>query len=432
MPKPRRFLRLLSCCVASSALASSALAGGRAPNEGRVQLVGFASLPADTFAEGPPSGASISSIYRSTPFPSQPVQGFSGVQFARDECGSYWFLADNGYGAKANSADFLLRLYRLEPDFRTRRGGAGEVDVEEFIQFRDPDKKVPFPIVNEAKAGRLLTGADFDIESFVFDGRGDIWIGDEFGPFILHFDARGKLLEAPIPTPDLDAARRLSTATFVRSPQNPYLTDPTKANLGGSRGFEGMAFSPDRKTFYPLLEGTVVGDPAGALRIYEFRRGAFRRFVGFYLMEAPGNSIGDFTPVNETEFLVIERDQGQGADAKLKKVFKVDLSKVSPAGYVEKTEIVDLLDIEDPLDLNHDGKLTFDFPFVTIEDVLVLDERTILVANDNNYPFSVGRGPDIDNDEMIRLRLPKKLRLDPRLGAQDRDRDDHDDDDHGR
>jgi glycerophosphoryl diester phosphodiesterase len=49
----------------------------------------------------------------------------------------------------------------------------------------------------------------------------------------------------------------------------------------------------------------------------------------------------------------------------------------------------------------------------------VLDQRTILVANDNNYPFSLGRGPDIDNDEIIRLRLPRKLRLDPRLGKDD-------------
>jgi glycerophosphoryl diester phosphodiesterase len=438
MPKLRRLSCLLSCGLALSVQASSALAGGRAPSDGRVTLVGFASLPADTFAPGPPSGGNdgtgnpINANGRKGPFAGQPVQGFSGVQFARDERGSYWFLADNGYGAKGNSADFLLRLYRLEPDFRTRWGGLGEVEVEDFIQLRDPYDKVPFPIVNEGTTARLLTGADFDVESFVFDGRGDIWIGDEFGPFVLHFDSRGRLLEAPIPTPDLDAAHQLSRTAFVRSPQNPYLTDPAQANLGGSRGFEGMAFSPDRKTFYPLLEGTVLGDPAGALRIYEFRRGAFRRFVGFYPMEAPGNSIGDFTPVNETEFLVIERDQAQGAAAKLKKIFKVDLSKVSPEGYVEKTELVDLLDIEDPLDLNHDGQLTFDFPFVTIEDVLVLDERTILVANDNNYPFSLGRGPDIDNDEIIRLRLPRKLRLDPRLGIDDhhdRDRDDDRDDD---
>ncbi|MFM7368755.1 MAG: glycerophosphodiester phosphodiesterase family protein, partial [Sphaerospermopsis kisseleviana] len=32
-------------------------------------------------------------------------------------------------------------------------------------------------------------------------------------------------------------------------------------NLATSRGFEGMAYSPDLSTLYPLLEGTVQGDP---------------------------------------------------------------------------------------------------------------------------------------------------------------------------
>ncbi|WP_413168337.1 calcium-binding protein [Capilliphycus salinus ALCB114379] len=49
--------------------------------------------------------------------------------------------------------------------------------------------------------------------------------------------------------------------------------------------------------------------------------------------------------------------------------------------------------------------------------MLVLDENTILVANDNNYPFSVGRGPDIDNNEIIQLELDEPLDLDPRLGV---------------
>ena len=57
--------------------------------------------------------------------------------------------------------------------------------------------------------------------------------------------------------------------------------------------------------------------------------------------------------------------------------------------------------------------------FVTIEDVLVLDEKTILVANDNNYPFSIGRdfsGVEIDNNEIITIELAESLDLDPRLG----------------
>jgi hypothetical protein len=44
----------------------------------------------------------------------------------------------------------------------------------------------------------------------------------------------------------------------------------------------------------------------------------------------------------------------------------------------------------------------FTFPFVTIEDVLVLDNNRLLVINDNNYPGSAGREFGVpDNDEFI-------------------------------
>ncbi|MDJ0733020.1 MAG: glycerophosphodiester phosphodiesterase family protein [Nostocaceae cyanobacterium] len=188
-------------------------------------------------------------------------------------------------------------------------------------------------------------------------------------------------------------------------------------NLSRSRGFEGMAFSPDRTKAYPLLEGAVTGDPDNALRIYEFdlTKGEYTGLVGYYPVEVSNHAIGDFTPINDNEFLVIERDGKQGEEAAFKKIFKIDISQVDDNGFVAKEEVVDLLNINDPKDLNGDGKTTFDFPFVTIEDVLVIDSNTILVANDNNYPFSLGRGPDIDNNEIILLELEEPLNLDPRL-----------------
>jgi glycerophosphoryl diester phosphodiesterase len=198
----------------------------------------------------------------------------------------------------------------------------------------------------------------------------------------------------------------------------PYYGNLVVSNLGGSRGFEGMAISPDKSKLYPLLEGTVVGDPAGTLRIYKFDVATeqYEGLVGYYKMESPANAIGDFTVINNTEYLVIERDNGQGADAKFKKIFKVDLSRKDASGNVLKTEVADLLNIQDPNDLNGDGKTTYTMPFVTIEDVLVVDSKTILVANDNNYPFSLGRPPAIDNNEIVLLELPKALNLDPRGG----------------
>jgi glycerophosphoryl diester phosphodiesterase len=89
-------------------------------------LKGFASLPADTFAPGPPSGKLLTGTNdRTVPFPSQPVQGFSAVQFA-DVYGNCWFMPDNGFGTKANSNDFLLRIYNANPSFQGL-GGDGKL-----------------------------------------------------------------------------------------------------------------------------------------------------------------------------------------------------------------------------------------------------------------------------------------------------------------
>ena len=189
-------------------------------------------------------------------------------------------------------------------------------------------------------------------------------------------------------------------------------------NLGSSRGFEGMAISPDKNTLYPLLEGTVFGDPAGSLRIYEFDVASqkYKGQLGVYKMEAVGNAIGDMTVVNNNEYLVIERDGGQADLAKFKKIYKVDLSKKDANGNVAKEEVADLLNIPDPLDLNKDGSTTYRMPFVTIESILVIDANTILVGNDNNYPFSIGRPPGIDNTEIVQITLDKPLNIDPRVG----------------
>ena len=395
-------------------------------NARAAELVGYAVMPADTFADGPASGqfGGDGSKAAQPRFASQPVQGFSGVHFGPG--GSYVFMPDNGYGSKYNSPDFLLRLYTLDLTPKTTPAGTGSVKVGTFVQLRDPDRKVPFLIVNENTPDRLLTGSDFDIESFVPMPDGTIWIGEEFGPFLLHVDATGKVLSAPVPTPDLGAGKD-PAKDLVRSPNNPSVLSASpapgavsSATLGGSKGFEGMAANTGFSKLYPLLEGAVVGDAAGTLRMYEFdvATAQYTKIVGRYKLEAPTNSIGDLATVNDTEYLVIERDQASGADAKLKKIYRIDLTKLGADGTFVKTEVADLLNIRDPQNLAGFGG-TFRFPFVTIEDVLVLDANTILVANDNNYPGTGGRGADVkDPNEFLILKLDAPLTLGTGIGRK--------------
>ena len=82
----------------------------------------------------------------------------------------------------------------------------------------------------------MLTGADIDPESMQRGHHGDLWVGDEFGPWILHFDADGRLLDAPFALPDL------------RSPANPYLDGAAVQRQPNSRGFEAMAMHAERPT----------------------------------------------------------------------------------------------------------------------------------------------------------------------------------------
>ncbi|MCY1138227.1 esterase-like activity of phytase family protein [Actinoplanes sp. Pm04-4] len=356
-------------------------------------LTGWASLPAGTFVPGSePSGALATGNLNgfTVPFADQPIQGFSGIADNGD--GTFDVLSDNGYGNQANSGDFLLRVQRLAPVFRTNK-----VDVLGGINLTDPDGKISWKLTRE---DRVLTGADFDPESIQKLADGTFYVGDEFGPYLLHFDRAGRLLDAPVPLEG------------VIAPETAARTGAT-ATARSSKGFEGLAQSPDGRYLYGLLEGSITGDPAGALRLNEFDVRA-KKYTGkrwTYQLDNPDFAIGDAIAVDRNRFLVIERDNGQGATAVVKKIYLA----TKRGDRLEKTLVVDLMNVANPRKLGGFGPV-FTFPFQTIEDVVILDDRTIAVLNDNNFPFSTGRSATAaDNNEWITIALPKSLDVDKRL-----------------
>jgi hypothetical protein len=382
---------LLAATVAALAVAAPA----QAHDSGEPSLAGRAILPNQTTSPAPFPG-----IPNTDPAPApgstQPVGGFSALIDAGHR--SYWAMTDNGFGSKANSRSFILRLYKVRPDWRH-----GDVDVLGSVSLRDPNHKVPFPIVNETTKDRILTGGDFDIESVRQARDGSFWFGEEFGPFLVHTDGTGKVLEAPIPTPG------------VQSPDNPYLGSATP-NLNRSSGFEGMAISDDGRKLYPFLEGAVIGDDPTIRRVFEFdlRRHAYTGRTWTWRMADPSHSVSDVTLLDDNRFLVLERDNGQGAGATWKRAFVTRLPQRSGSELPQR-QVVDLLDLRDPKGISlrdaQPGDLgigdPFSFPYQTVEAVLPVGHDRLAVVNDTNISGSKGRNPARDDDsDFIEVRVP--------------------------
>jgi len=451
-------VRLSTAALALSCIAFSTQAAPRDDDAARhsvpqhiittPMLSGWAMMPAATFADGPTSGQfAAPNTYGTNPPPylnKQPVQGFSGVLRGpgRD---TFRFITDNGFGGQSNSADALLRMYTLAIDFRIRHGGSGTVSPADWnsgrplrafsaasrITLNDANHQLGLPIQADYAhyyndptkpavdptivAKRLLTGADLDVESVRRDHRGHYWFGDEFGPYLVKTDANGTVLRSAIPMPG------------VYAPENKdVMAGKAIANLPGSGGFEGMAINKSGTRLYTLLEKTVSGDAAKMLRLSEFdiASEAYTGVTWMYPLSADGTNIGDMTAVDDHRFIVIERNGATATGGTpFKKLYLIDIAGIVNGGTVAKTELVDLMNIADPDDLNGDGSNVFTLPYVTIENVLLLDERTLLVANDNNFPYGGGRALASDNTEFLKITLPHPLLGAPHHHDDDRDTD---------
>lgn len=392
---------------------------GKFTTAARVEKIGSV----EGLSVGRPTGLSL-------PFAGQPAQGHSGIKHMAD--GSFWILTDNGAGNKANSPDFMLYLNRYAVDFNS-----GKFKRLETIFLHDPDKKVPFRIVHEGSKQRYLTGSDFDTESFQFAG-GALWIADEFGPYLIKADLKGRV-QAVYET-QVDGK-------VVRSPDHPAVRTPgtpggeVKFEVLRSKGFEGMAASKDGSKLYALLEGALWDEAAKAtetqdgksyLRVLEFDVKS-EKWTGRhwkFALEAKHHAIGDFNLIDDSTGLIIERDNGEGTPdkacppdqkrtdcfhdlPKFKRVYKVEMNDANVGGFVRKIAYIDLLNIQDPKQRAR-KPLTggvLQFPFFTIENVDIVDSKHIVVGNDNNLPFSSSRDPNqADDNELVLLEVEEFLK----------------------
>lgn len=183
-------------------------------------------------------------------------------------------------------------------------GATGEVPLNEELQVEGFDKD------------------GLDPEGIAIDQSGHIWICDEYGPFLIQLDNKGKLLKKYAP------GKGLPEALSARIP---------------NRGAEGLSITPNGKLVMAMqsvldVDGKttktatftriVVLDPKTD-KVVQY---AYPVDLSQY-KKAKDCKIGDIYAINETQFLVIE--QGKNKEGKLKNhIYLADIGKASDITHV--------------------------------------------------------------------------------------------------
>jgi hypothetical protein len=370
-----------------------------------VELIGHILMPPDALRPGPASGQFDGEGRRAAAprFDAQPVQGVSSIKPGPTQ-GAWWALSDNGFGRKWNSPDYRLSIYLFDVRPRTQAGTDSRTALQGVIELSDPARFFPWRLTDEISPDRWLTGADADPESLVTMADDTFWVGDEIGPWLLHFSVDGDLLSPPVELPD-----------GIRSPDHPLvLAGADTARLERSRGIEAMDLAGDSRTLVALLEGTVAGDPARTLRVmrYDTQAGKWLNGTLLYELDADTMSVTDISRIDGNRFVVIERDDQEGDAARAKRVYAIDLDRAVAGKPLAKKLVIDLLAIGNARGLAEHlvpGTL-FRFPYHTPESIQVLDRKHVVVVNDNNYPDTGGRGLGVkDATEWLWLELANPL-----------------------
>ncbi|RDI48563.1 esterase-like activity of phytase family protein [Nocardia mexicana] len=169
-------------------------------------------------------------------------------------------------------------------------------------------------------AGNPLAPTDhgLDTEGLVALPDGTFWVSDEYGPFLVHFDASGTELERLAP------GRGLPEELSLRTP---------------NQGMEGLTVTPDGGTLVGIVQSGLQTPgvesarevPMTRIVTVDLKTKATKEFV--YPLEDPKSklAVSDITALNATTFVVDERD-GKLAPKANKKLWTIDLSGATDIG----------------------------------------------------------------------------------------------------
>jgi hypothetical protein len=227
------------------------------------------------------------------------------------------------------------------------------------------------------------------------DGK-SVFITDEYGPYVYQFDRNsGKRLKA-FTLPAYYAATKLNAVGETE------IIDNSVGRIT-NKGMEALAITPDGSTLVGMMQQNLAQDESKYLRIIkiDIATGLTQEFV--YKLDK-GSSVSDILAINEHEFLVDERDGkglGDSSSAKVKKLYKIDLTGATDVSRIEALSAaylsgITLVQKQEFLDvvasLNSHGIDAYHVP-AKLEGVAFgpdmvinrVNKHTLFIANDNDF-----------------------------------------------
>ncbi|GKX56510.1 hypothetical protein SOASR030_26220 [Leminorella grimontii] len=347
--------------------------------------------------------------YRGSAFPDGlPVGVGSGLLFLHKEGNDLIFatVTDRGPNADAPKAGKRESKIFASPDFtpllmniRVSADKAQAVDARALHDAEGNISGLPLPegligATNEVALGESLHALKsdkrgLDSEGIAPDGKGGYWLCDEYGPFIVHIDASGKILEKFGPQAqgeERGVAGGLPNIIKWRQP---------------NRGFEGLTRMPDGRILAAVqstldIDGKTKNS-ARFTRLVSFDPATGKTAMYGYPIDveaykkAKDAKIGDIVALDNHRVLVIE--QGADKDKNMRnRIYLVDLSQASDLSQFDKQPP----EFDDADGLKTRGitlaakTLAVDLRALgwrqeKAEGLALIDNKTLAVINDNDF-----------------------------------------------
>ncbi|MFP2239356.1 esterase-like activity of phytase family protein [Pseudescherichia vulneris] len=273
---------------------------------------------------------------------------------------------------------------------------------------------------------KTLTGDNrgLDTEGITPDGKGGFWLCDEYGPFIVNVDGKGKILAI----------------------HGPQALDGEKSIAGGlpniikwrqpNRGFEGITRMPDGRII-AAVQSTLDIDGKSKKKALFTRLVSFDPATGKTAMygypiddvydKNSDAKIGDIVALDDHHILLIEQG-GDKNDVMRNNIYKVDLSQASDLSAFDKPGEYPEFDSADQLATRGitlaSKTLAVDLRKLgwqqeKAEGLALIDSKTLAVANDNDFGVKTVMQQPVDGKKLkdYRVNDQGKLTVDDKVVA---------------